>query len=618
MPPKATAKAKPKVASTSTTSSPNVEGVIDSINLVDYRNRSAKPNNVSGNLGDHVQTVAAMRLILRWIKIWALVGNARVRGVLPLAGSKPTKEGLLAYPSITTIPRDEHRSGKGSSLSILYGWHMHKAADNRFAFPPTTKRVFVLSFHVATNQILTSAAIKYLADIGPVGCRDFSTLDKLRRLNVPSYYSGCLTLTLGSRLKGQTPIEHVRRSFLAVDTPQPNAKYALIRMCTGPNRNLSQRSQWLRALAVLRTLRRCKHVRTSRLHVFYPCLALRTQAMIVSPTGSTTKRDWGSPGRWATAWEYMKGTRNHVDDAQRLERQLAAAMGRALAGEDIAVAWRKATLIHVAYCFDGNFIVPTGASINSLLKHNGHLPLFIHLFHSGIPESALRDLQERLWMLHPGTMMQLHDLNPLNLQKDYKNHLKHVTAMTQARLWLPERLSDQVRRLIYLDGDVIVNDSILPLVDLRVPVIAARPSNQNLMNEKQWNNGFDWRGSESFNAGVMIMNLVALRKKNFGNWTRETLSKRPANDQTLLNLFCQGDFVKLEPKWNVYMSQHNDIKNYGANAKITHFCGSTKPWKGNCPLAALWRRYDIFNAPFTSDRVKTTQTSPRPSQRQTA
>lgn len=572
-------------------------GSVGSVVFLDYRNSGAHPANLSGNLGDQIQSIAVMRLVLRWLRIWALVGLARKRKTTPIGGAAPLSHGQCAYPYITTVGRDEISTFHPCALLLLYGWHMHKNRENKYAFPPASKRAFVFSFHIAAQQVLTPQALAYLSTVGPIGCRDFSTLEKLRSRNVPSYYSGCVTLTLGSRLRNQQLINHARRSFIAVDTPKPNAQYALIRMCTDVNRTLSQRSKWLRALAVLRAVRRSAHVQTSRLHVFYPCLALRTKATIASPNGDNSKLDWGPPGRWQTARQYASGVRNSAADARRLEIQLASALGRALAGEDIAIAWRSATLIHVAYCFDENFVVPTGASVNSLLCNNGELPLFVHLFHSGVTGKSLTSLQQRLITRHPGTMIQIHDLNTLDMASTYASHLKHVSPMTQARLWLPERLSEQVRRLIYLDGDVIVSGSITPLVDLKVPVLAARPSNGRIMEQKHWNRGFDWKGDKCFNAGVMIMNLASLRAKNFGDWARDMLNKQHANDQTLLNLFVQGNFVVLDRKWNLYVSQIDDVRQGAADAQITHYCGGRKPWnagKKPCPLAPRWHAYNIF------------------------
>ncbi len=551
-----------------------------------------------GNLGDHIQSIAVMRLVLRWIHVWALVGASRTRGNVHPIGSAPLSNGKLAYPYITTRPRDEHRECVPNELNLLYGWHMHKANNGKYAFPPCTKQVFVFSFHISDQNILTPQVISYLSNVGPIGCRDFSTLEKLRIQNVPSYYSGCVTLSLGSQIQKKHPTIHRRGGFLAVDTPPPNASYAFIRMCSVSNRALSQRSQWIRALCVLRAIRRTAHVQTSRLHVFYPCLALLTKTTIAAPDGNSKKTDWGPPGRWTTARQYETGIRNSTDDARRLECQLASALGMALAGEKISAAWRNSTLIHVAYCFDENFVTPTGASINSLLCHNGDLPIFLHLFHSSVQSKSLTSLQERLLTKHPGTMIQFHNITSLDLKSTYASHLQHVPSITQARLWLPDNLSAQVKRIIYLDGDVIISGSIIPLIDTRVPLIAARPSITNIMEGKRWNRGFEWRGDKCFNAGVLIMNLSSLRQKKFGDWARKTLKIKSANDQTLLNLFCQGDFVTLDRKWNLYVNNPNDVILGETDAVITHYCGSIKPWNSNkkkpCLLASRWHKYDIF------------------------
>jgi lipopolysaccharide biosynthesis glycosyltransferase len=195
-------------------------------------------------------------------------------------------------------------------------------------------------------------------------------------------------------------------------------------------------------------------------------------------------------------------------------------------------------------------------------------------------------------------MIQFHNITSLDLKSTYASHLQHVPSITQARLWLPDNLSAQVKRIIYLDGDVIISGSIIPLIDTRVPLIAARPSITNIMEGKRWNRGFEWRGDKCFNAGVLIMNLSSLRQKKFGDWARKTLKIKSANDQTLLNLFCQGDFVTLDRKWNLYVNNPNDVILGETDAVITHYCGSIKPWNSNkkkpCLLASRWHKYDIF------------------------
>ena len=46
--------------------------------------------------------------------------------------------------------------------------------------------------------LLTDESILYLRKYGPVGARDFATLRMLEENGIPSYFSGCLSLTLNN------------------------------------------------------------------------------------------------------------------------------------------------------------------------------------------------------------------------------------------------------------------------------------------------------------------------------------------------------------------------------------------------------------------------------------
>lgn len=80
---------------------------------------------------------------------------------------------------------------------IMNGWFMHEPEH----WPPSEKITpLFISFHInklAQAQMLTPESIEYLKRHEPVGCRDRNTARLLSEKGVDSYFSGCLTLTLG-------------------------------------------------------------------------------------------------------------------------------------------------------------------------------------------------------------------------------------------------------------------------------------------------------------------------------------------------------------------------------------------------------------------------------------
>ena len=80
---------------------------------------------------------------------------------------------------------------------IMNGWFMRHPDK----FPPSDciNPLFV-SFHIVprnAKRMLTPQVLSYLKRFQPIGARDTGTCELLRSHGIDSYYSGCLTLTLG-------------------------------------------------------------------------------------------------------------------------------------------------------------------------------------------------------------------------------------------------------------------------------------------------------------------------------------------------------------------------------------------------------------------------------------
>jgi hypothetical protein len=107
----------------------------------------------------------------------------------------------------------EYKSESERARIIMNGWYM------RFPeyWPPSDDILpLLISMHISlfsASRMLSTKGITYLQKYGPVGCRDKATESLLKQHNIPCYFSGCLTLTLGEKYK----MEHKRNSILFVD-----------------------------------------------------------------------------------------------------------------------------------------------------------------------------------------------------------------------------------------------------------------------------------------------------------------------------------------------------------------------------------------------------------------
>lgn len=83
------------------------------------------------------------------------------------------------------------------SKVIMNGWYMHYPEN----WPPSKQIIpLFVALHINSNfkeQLLSPKAIEYLKKYGPIGCRDYYTMNILRAKGIDAFFSGCMTLTLG-------------------------------------------------------------------------------------------------------------------------------------------------------------------------------------------------------------------------------------------------------------------------------------------------------------------------------------------------------------------------------------------------------------------------------------
>lgn len=114
-----------------------------------------------------------------------------------------SKQYLSAENEIVYVDRDK-LNNLDQNLSIIFnGWFTHFPEN----WPPSENvNPLFISFHLnstAYSILDNSNVIEYLKKHSPIGCRDFSTKKKLEEFGINSYYSGCLTTTLGNTYKNE-------------------------------------------------------------------------------------------------------------------------------------------------------------------------------------------------------------------------------------------------------------------------------------------------------------------------------------------------------------------------------------------------------------------------------
>ena len=170
--------------------------------------------------------------------------------------------------------------------------------------------------------------------------------------------------------------------------------------------------------------------------------------------------------------------------------------------------------------------------------------------------------------------------------------------MTYCRILLPHLLN--VKRLIYLDCDVLVFRDLAQLFDLELApgkVLAASRDSETLSLADDSPTIADAinlpREGAYFNCGVMLMNLDALRKQDFFEHAVEFLNRKPAYrfwDQSAINFLLYGQIDELPEYWNRASWRFDAQQNNDLDC-VLHYTTSA-PWLGGTrgPAQVLFER----------------------------
>lgn len=148
------------------------------------------------------------------------------------------------------------------------------------------------------------------------------------------------------------------------------------------------------------------------------------------------------------------------------------------------------------------------------------------------------------------------------------NYNAHWTYTCLLPLAYPEILQEE-DRVLRLDNDTVIEKDIGELFDIDLK------DNYTAMVEEPVRGKFPFR---YFNAGVCLMDLKKFRKTGIYKKMIDMANSMEltAMDQDAINVFCQGQILKLEPVWNMaeFITEHAE------NPYITHYAGCLKPrWR---------------------------------------
>ena len=616
---------------------PEVKSLPDTINIAVMDYKLLDKSRTSRNRGDFVQTLAALSNLLRFQNI-EYVGNTKLSNYL-----NSLKKEIQPHRQITShaakvqpvaIDRDfsSGREYPENTWLISNGWFMHRNFKGPVDFPyPKNVLPLMISFHIQDPDVLTPEVVTELKRIEPIGCRDWTTLYRLRDFGIKAFFSGCVTTTVGQVLPPATGT--TKKKLAQVETKIDERKYLGWKVDqfiqVGEQvRNFDLVEGIEDARVMLAEYVDYREVATSRLHCYLPA---RSMGLPVDfkPKNLADVRFEGLINLDETAFNKI---RNGIED--KLEVTLKAILEgknekevRTLWAEicqaevefadkyattysavtpsniDVpsAVAALEASKITVGNNPRGNNVVETALALDqnledmipvvlqSLVDHTNR-EINAHVMTRGLGA----DFRERMGKLFPQINFTFYNFDEVNYGDDIAL-LSHISVSTMDRLFLPEMLKN-LDKVLYLDIDILIQGDVGELYDLNLGdnVFAGkrtrlktwanmiRPITRATLHfapEKAW----DIRKrlhdkadltSRTFNAGILVLNLKLMRAENFTAEHMYLVEQCRMNDQDVFNIYSRDRVLEIDSEWN-----HVPSQDFNASPKIIHWAGPAKPWK---------------------------------------
>ena len=259
--------------------------------------------------------------------------------------------------------------------------------------------------------------------------------------------------------------------------------------------------------------------------------------------------------------------------------------------------------IHVALASDCNYVIPLSVAICSAATNcDKRRPIVFHVIQNGI-ERQLRERVERSLenCRFPDARLQWISI-PLDHVAGLPIANSYLSALTYARLLIPDLLPGDVTKVLYLDADVVVTGNLAELWDTEIgsravfavrDLIAFVGAPRGIAMYRQLGIPAD---SKYFNAGVLLMNLTKWRDERISarvfDYMRRNRATLQMEDQEGLNAILFDDWGELPFRWNwqipwrmVRLGRRSmPWTPNEATKNIIHYTSAEKPWLPGCDI----------------------------------
>ncbi|KAI3452781.1 hypothetical protein Pfo_009444 [Paulownia fortunei] len=291
------------------------------------------------------------------------------------------------------------------------------------------------------------------------------------------------------------------------------------------------------------------------------------------------------------------------------------------------------SLVHVAMTLDSEYLRGSMAAVHSVLRH-ASCPeqIFFHFVAAEFDSVSPRVLTRLVRSIFPSLNFKVYIFREDTVINLISSSIRSAleNPLNYARNYLGDIIDPCVKRVIYLDSDLVLVDDILKLWEVKMSegkIIGApeychanftKYFTDNFWSDPVLSRVFGPRNPCYFNTGVMVMDLEKWReghfRKKIENWMELQRRKRIYDLGSLppFLLVFGGNVEPIDHRWNQHGLGGDNVAGscralHPGPVSLLHWSGKGKPWvrldeKRPCPLDYLWKPYDLYNGKLKVQR----------------
>ena len=251
--------------------------------------------------------------------------------------------------------------------------------------------------------------------------------------------------------------------------------------------------------------------------------------------------------------------------------------------------------IHIAVCPDKDYVMPTGVMMYSACVNNPDVDIDFHiLIDESVTMAEQQDLIDSICMFEGKKVLFHHFKNRSDINFPIIRET-HLPRAAYYRLFLSSVLPAFIDKILYLDGDLIVRHSLLPLWHTDLTSYAVGATIDVSEGDIRLYNRLKYPSEKGyFNSGVLLINLKYWRDKHVEKECLDYIINYSDRiflaDQDVMNVILQDkkliismkynlqtSFLRKVPGWD-YWKHEEDYKESLNDPIIVHFTSKWKPW----------------------------------------